>query len=541
VQRSDRYGVSQSDPAYELSPRGTTLFQERLRIYALTELGIAVGYWPSFYAVWSNEPGVSKATVVAHILSRWTFALLVVHASLWVACRGRPLSPAWLPRIDVVYHMALGLVFGRIVADHPSAGVSVLEGLLALTCVLSVRALIVPSSGRRTALVGVVMALGSGLSLWLDADHFATAWLAPRTSGALFVTWSLIAVILSSVASMVLYGLRREVRDARRFGQYTLVEQLGQGGMGVVYRAEHSLLRRPTAVKLLQAHKSADSLERFEREVQLMAQLTHPNTVAIYDYGRTADGVFYYAMEYLDGVDLEGLVAVGGLQPAARVIHLVRQICSSLEEAHGSGIVHRDIKPANIFLCRNRSQFDTVKVLDFGLVKRLESGDPALSAPDAVLGTPLYMAPEALMRPKDVGVASDLYSLGALTYFLLTGTPPFTGNNMLDIGIKQMQQAPEPPSRRPGASVPADLEAIVLACLAKSPADRPQSARALRTALEACRDAESWTEHQVSEWWQRFADAVEARQLSRAGSSSLGPESVLVDLDRGAMPARVAS
>jgi serine/threonine-protein kinase len=436
----------------------------------------------------------------------------------------------------VLNHLAIGFIFGRIVLHHPSPGVSVLEGLLALTCVLGVRALIVPSSARRTALVGVLMALGPALVLVWNTDHFATAWLAPRTTGALFANWAVIAVALSAVASHVLYGLRREVRDARRFGQYTLAEQLGEGGMGVVYRAEHALLRRPTALKLLLARGRDGSLERFEREVQLMAQLTHPNTVAVYDYGRTADGIFYYAMEYLDGIDLEGLVAVAGAQPAARVIHLMRQICGSLGEAHERGMVHRDIKPANVFACSGRSEPDTVKVLDFGLVKQLKSDDPKLSMANAVLGTPMYMAPEALARPDEVGPASDLYSLGALGYFLLTGSPPFPGKNLLEIGMRQLHEAPELPSRRLAAAVPGDLEALLLACLAKSAVDRPASARALRAALDACNDAGGWTSELCAAWWQEHASRITSRQQTHAARQV--PGSLRLDRAPPALPAR---
>jgi serine/threonine-protein kinase len=522
----------ESDPAHELSGDRTSL-QRRLATYGLTVLAIAVGYWPAFYLVWSGYPGLAPGRIVAHVFSPYTFALLGLHAGLWWLARGRVVPTAWLVRLDVVYHALVGVVFGGIVAGHPVPAIAILEGLLALTCVLSVRALIVPSSGARTALVGLLLSLGPALTLVRDPEHFATSWLGLRTSGALFANWTLIAIAISSVASWVLYGLRREVRDARRLGQYTLVERIGEGGMGVVYRAEHSLLKRPTAIKLLPSSKRLGSLERFEREVQLMAQLTHPNTVAVYDYGRTADGVFYYAMECLDGIDLDGLVAVAGPQPAARVIHLLRQICGSLDEAHRRGMVHRDIKPANVFLCRGRSEPDTIKVLDFGLVKDLNDAEPSLSADDSVLGTPLYVAPEQLVRKGEVGPASDIYSLAALGYFLLTATPVFPGKNVIEVCVRHLGEPPEPPSQRLGAPVPPDLERVILACLAKAASARPASARALRAALDACTDARGWTEAHAEAWWQEHATELSARQRARQTQVSPGRHSVLIDFARG--------
>jgi serine/threonine-protein kinase len=293
--------------------------------------------------------------------------------------------------------------------------------------------------------------------------------------------------------------------------------------MGVVYRAQHALLRRPTAVKLLLQGGRGDSVQRFEREVQLMAELTHPNTVAVYDYGRTADGVFYYAMEYLEGIDLEGLVAVGGPQPPARVVHLLRQICGSLAEAHQRGLIHRDVKPANLFLCRERSEPDTVKVLDFGLAKESAPRETQLTADNTVLGTPLYMSPEAFMAPEKIDARSDLYSLGAVAYLLLTGTAVFSAKTAIEVCAKHLHTAPESPSLRLDRELPRDLEALVMACLAKDREQRPSSALALRTALEACAPTGRWSANDAAAWWRDNAARVEARQRSqRHGTSSAG-------------------
>jgi serine/threonine-protein kinase len=512
---------SESDPAYELATGGRTLLQERLGTFALVTGAIAIAYWPAFYLIWAADPRFSRAAVLAHIFSRATVALLLVYTALFLICRARPWPRRWLPWIDVLAMAAIGLAYGPIMLNHPSPVMVILEGLLAITTVLFIRALLVPSSALRTALGGTLVCLGTGAGLLSNPAHFEADWIGFQTLGPLFINWSVVAVVLSSVASGVLYGLRRQVHDARRLGQYTLKEKLGEGGMGVVYRAQHAMLRRPTAIKLLSPSKQLGTLERFEREVQLMAALTHPNTVAVHDYGRTADGVFYYVMEHLEGVDLEELVGIGGPQPAGRVLHILRQICGSLDEAHGRGLIHRDIKPGNVFLCRGRSQPDTIKVLDFGLAKdTATASDPGLSADQSMLGTPLYISPEGLTGGDTVDARSDLYSLGALAYFLLTGTPVFTGRTTVEVCARHLHAEPEPPSARLGLPVPADLEALVLACLKKDRADRPAGAAVLADALDRCADAGSWTKAQADAWWTEHGARVDGHRRARVTAAS---------------------
>jgi hypothetical protein len=512
MQRHGGNSATDTDPAYELTPRGKTLLQERLVTLGLVTALIPVGYFPGFYFTWRTHPGITKQAIIAHVVSPWPFLLIAVHSTLWLIGRGRPLPRSWLRVFDVAHCAAVGMLFGKILSTHPSPALAPLEGIPAVASVLGIRALVVPSTGKRTALAGALLALSPLLVVLSQPEHFSASFLGVQTSGPLFLTWALVAIVLTSVASDVLYGLRRDVRDARRLGQYTLVERLGEGGMGVVYRAEHALLRRPTAVKLLPATKRLDSIARFEREVQLMAELTHPNTVAIYDYGRTDAGVFYYAMEYLDGIDLEGLVEVGGPQPAGRVIHLLRQVCGSLEEAHERGLIHRDVKPANLFLCRKRGEPDTVKVLDFGLVKDVATREPSLSGGSSVLGTPHYMSPEAIANPAVVDARSDLYSLGAVAYLLLVGAPVFSGSSSIEVLTKHLHLAPEKPRDRVSGSIPADLEAVVMSCLEKPADKRPTSARALREALEGCASAQAWRPADAEAWWREYAERVELRR-----------------------------
>jgi serine/threonine protein kinase len=297
---------------------------------------------------------------------------------------------------------------------------------------------------------------------------------------------------------------RRAEREVQQLGQYTLEEQIGGGGMGVVYRARHALLRRPTAVKLLVPERaSTPAVARFEREVQQTCRLTHPNTVAIYDYGRTPDGTFYYAMEYLDGVNLEVLVKKHGPLPDGRVIPILTQVCGSLAEAHDIGLIHRDVKPANIMLTRCGALADFVKLLDFGLVKALESGNQAaLTAAGAITGTPEFLSPEAIERPENMGPRSDLYSLGAVAYFLLTGKTVVEGGNVMEICQRQINDPPVPPSRRAAAPIAADLEAVILRCLAKQPEDRPAGARELAALLARCRPAVLWSAEDAEAWWK---------------------------------------
>jgi serine/threonine protein kinase len=262
------------------------------------------------------------------------------------------------------------------------------------------------------------------------------------------------------------------------------------------------MLRRPTAVKLLRPDKTNEkSIARFEREVQLTSQLTHPNTVTIYDYGRTSAGIFYYAMEYLDGIDLQTLVTRYGPQPEGRVIHILVQVCGSLVEAHGIGLIHRDIKPSNIILTRRGGLFDFAKLVDFGLVKAVDAGAAAaLTTADSMVGTPHYMAPEAIRLADAADARSDLYAIGAVGYFLLAGRPLFEGCSVGEILFQHVGTKPQPPSAHRGISVSPELESLLLGCLAKNPADRPQSAQALAEALGYI-SAAPWSTADAEAWW----------------------------------------
>jgi serine/threonine protein kinase len=278
------------------------------------------------------------------------------------------------------------------------------------------------------------------------------------------------------------------------------------------------MLQRPTAIKFLHPEKTNDqTIARFEREVKLTSQLVHPNTIAIYDYGRTPEGIFYYAMEYLDGFNLEDLVNWYGPLSDGRAVHILRQICGSLSEAHGIGLIHRDIKPANIMLTMRGGIPDFVKVLDFGLVKALDARQQAgLTSAGGVNGTPLYLSPEAVTSPDTIDARSDLYAIGAVGYFLSTGKPVFEAQNVLEILRQHASSPPVPPSERCGRVVSADLEQLLLHCLAKQPADRPQSARELDEALQSC-VVSQWTTSDGQRWWQQRKDMPVSADLTPTG------------------------
>jgi serine/threonine-protein kinase len=316
-----------------------------------------------------------------------------------------------------------------------------------------------------------------------------------------------VAVVISHVVTT----LGRQVTKAREMGRYQLGELLGRGGMGEVYKASHRMLARPAAIKLIRPEMlgghdpavASRAIARFRREAEAAAHLRSSHTVILYDFGVTGNQTLYLVMELLDGMDLEPLVRQHGPLPAARVVHILRQVCDSLEEAHARGLVHRDIKPPNIHLGRVGCRQDFVKVLDFGLVKTAAfDPPPSLATLDGVImGTPAYMAPEMALGDA-VDARADLYALGCVAYYLLTGEQPFAGDTSLKVNSQHLQAAPVPPSERTALPIPAALERLVLACLAKAPGDRPQTARQVAASLEAI-DGRPWSEDDASRWWRQ--------------------------------------
>ncbi len=491
---------------------GRALLQQRLGLFGKVTFLVNLFYYPLFNLALGLDPAVGFQAALRGLVSYEALGEFLIFGGLWGVCRLGKLSLRALHIIEAVGVLLIAMVVSSWPFVHPYPVAGAYELVLALVVLLNLRAILVPSSAWRTLVLSLGACVIGMVSAILASRYREVLPLTPTTLVVLVLSWCLVAVGFSTVTSSVIYGLRKQVRDARRLGQYTLLRKLGAGAMGEVYLASHALLRRRTAIKLLSADAESHRLERFEREVQLTSQLTHPNTIAIYDYGRTSEGLFYYVMEYLEGLDLEGLLRVSGPQPPGRVIHILRQVCGALEEAHGMGLLHRDIKPANLFLCRRRGIPDLVKVLDFGLVKDLgNSGEGALTQSRGLTGTPLYMAPEAITSPDAVDARSDLYSLGAVGYALLTGTHVFEGHGVVEICAHHLHTAPEPPEVRLGRALPKDLCDVVLHCLEKRPEARYASARELRVALDACVDAERWTEEEAERWWQMLGTAAEAQ------------------------------
>ncbi|MDB4494526.1 serine/threonine protein kinase [Pseudomonadales bacterium] len=312
----------------------------------------------------------------------------------------------------------------------------------------------------------------------------------------------LIAACISIFAAHTIHGARTSAFQARRLAQYRLIDLIGEGGMGRVYKAEHLLLKRSCAIKLIQPDKNADAraLRRFEREVRATAQLTHPHTVQVYDYGQTNEGIFFFAMELLPGMNLGELIKKTGPLPPERAVHFLIQVSDALREAHEVGLIHRDIKPGNLFISERGGIKDYTKLLDFGVVREVKV-DPSLSQTAImVAGTPSFMAPEQATHPEQTDARSDIYSLGMVGYYMLTSQVPFKGQTPIQIMMAQVNETPAPPSAHQ-SGIPADVEAIILKCLEKKPEDRIASAVQLRDALIACKCSRDWTAQRASQWW----------------------------------------
>jgi len=363
--------------------------------------------------------------------------------------------------------------------------------------------------------------LGFGVATQIDADEAYRPLHIVRLLFLMLLLLLILCAIGMFLFSYANVASRRRLSEAelklKQLGQYTLEEKIGEGGMGVVYRARHALMRRDTAVKLLLPDRAdPETIQRFEREVCLTCRLSHPNTIQVYDYGHTPDGIFYYVMEYLRGLNLHELVARYGPPPEARVVHILLQICDSLSEAHMLGLIHRDIKPGNVFLCDRGGIPDCVKVLDFGLVQEYRAENRQqmnLAGRDVLEGTPWFMPPEAIRDSISSDPRSDLYSVGALAYYLLTGAYAYNGETVREIHEKQLAGPPPAPSQQANHAISHELDAIVLCCLSASPEQRPQSTRELRARLLATPHVTEWTVQDQFAWWEQFHRQPEMRSL----------------------------
>jgi serine/threonine-protein kinase len=380
--------------------------------------------------------------------------------------------------------------------------------------------IVAPNEPRKALLAAFLSSTSVPVVLLLTMRYGGTSivFTTGHWLGAVVVPYGMI-VLTAYIGARVVHGLGTAVKRAREMGSYRLTEQLGEGGMGEVWRAEHRMLARPAAIKLVKpdmlgsvdAEHRHQTLKRFEREAQATALMRSPNTIELYDFGVTEDGTFYYVMELLDGYDLETLVNRFGPVPPERAVHLLCQVCDSLAEAHQSGLIHRDIKPANIYLCRHGRKVDVAKVLDFGMVKSRHDSEPddvKLTADHSVFGTPAFMAPEQVLGNDDIDGRTDIYAVGCVAYWILTGRYVFQSRTVPEMMALHLREPPEPPSAHSQESIPEALEELVLACLAKDRADRPQSADELAARLAASQTAAEWTSERAQEWWSTHPATV---------------------------------
>ena len=443
-------------------------------------------------------------------------AMVVTSLALYRYARTTTRNPRSVLDVGLVYMIVTAAALSMLIHWDPMMGGWTTKPMITwVGVVILMFAAIVPNTPRKMLIASLIAAAMSPISMLVARAR--GVWDFGPATGALEMHYpDFLLVGVAVVISSVVTRLGQQVSRARELGSYRLGELLGRGGMGEVYKATHRMLARPAAIKLIRpevltgidGERSEMALTRFRREAEAAASLRSPHTVELYDFGVTEDETFYFVMELLDGLDLETLVQQHGRLPPGRVIHILRQLCESLEEAHSVGLVHRDIKPANIHLGRVGLRYDFLKVLDFGLVKSMTSTAGANSMETGtglVAGTPSYMAPEMALGER-VDARADIYAVGCVAYYLLTGQVVFEAENALQSIAKHLREQPVPPSVRAGIALPEGLDGVVLACLAKLPADRPQSASELSERLGAIA-TEPWTRDDAARWWKSVRTA----------------------------------
>jgi eukaryotic-like serine/threonine-protein kinase len=494
---------------------GLGFVRERLALLGKTVFLLSFGFYVFLTASLALVGGAPFTELVRAPVALGHLCASLTIGVLWLVARRPTTSLATLGTLDAFCLIAGGGWLAVMALDDQN---QILTALMAVMVTVMTRAILVPSRPGRTTLITALMFaptvamtvvrhhptdLMAGFSPWYQKLH-----LTLNT-----ILWSVLGTTLATVASRVTYGLRRQVAEASELGQYILEEKIGAGGMGEVWRARHRMLIRPAAIKLIRGQvltsMSGDPdvlMRRFEREARATAALKSPHTVQLYDFGATDDGTLYYVMELLDGIDLDTLVRRYGPLPAERAIHILRQVCSSLADAHANGMVHRDVKPANVVVNRTGTTFDFAKVLDFGLVKlestRSHDKDAVnLTALGTAGGTPAFIAPEVVLGAAETDHRVDIYSLGCVAYWLLTGKVVFESDNVMQVMIDHARTPPARPSLRIELPIPPELEDVVMECLAKEPGPRPASAEILSARLANVPLASAWTLERAERWW----------------------------------------
>jgi serine/threonine-protein kinase len=477
---------------------------------------------------------LSDATDVGfHGSDAFGLAAAVLSLAVFLVARRRLLPPNRLLDLGLVFQFVAAFDIAATRAWTGALTPAAWYGLLPSECVLIVvYPLVVPNSPGKVLLASLLAASMGPATVVVSAALGGTVLERPAVFATYFLVSTYSCAVAAYVGSRVVHRVGMRLKQARAIGSYELVEKIGEGGMGEVWRAKHRLLVRPAAIKLIRADVlgtsqggDTEAVRRFEREAQDTAALRSVHTIDVYDFGITEDGDFYYAMELLDGMSLERFVQTYGPMEPARVVYVLRQVCHSLAEAHARGLVHRDIKPANIFLCRLGPDDDFVKVLDFGLVKHAAPAATVteLTVAGNAAGTPAYMAPEVALASPDVDGRADIYSLGCVAYFLLTGQVVFNADSVIAIALAHVNDQPLPPSARSSFTIPGRLDALILQCLAKDPAERPASAVDLMNRLAGTVHEDAWTADVAHAWWDQHQ--INEHKGSGGGAALDKPES----------------
>jgi hypothetical protein len=496
---------------------------------ATSRLGILARVWAGLFGfgILMNDLIAPLVDMPMRDLIPWgrpadVVGVLSIALSLWLwrYTRGKSCQPRKALDLALGYEILLALGIGIVNQWEPHR---LLAGRLSWICVVVLLfPMIVPNTPRKTLIASLIAA--SMDPVGLVVAHLRGLDIPSLTALVWNYLPNYVCALIAVIPSKIMVRLGRHVQRARELGSYRLVTLIGRGGMGEVWHATHRMLARPAAIKLIKPeilgasseNATAAIVRRFQREAEAASRLQSPHTIRLYDFGQTRAGVFYFAMELLEGLDLETLVRRFGPLPPERVVYLLRQACHSLGEAHEVGLVHRDVKPANIYTCRLGREYDFVKVLDFGLVKydQDESILDTIKSAELTTGTPAYMAPEMASGADPVDRRADLYALGCVGYWLLTGQMVFDADSPLKMLIQHIQALPVPPSIRTGRTVPLDLERVIMRCLEKDPTRRPQSADELLAELDRVAVDPAWTQARARGWWDEHLGSSTARTSS---------------------------
>lgn len=510
-----------SSIASELLARG----RRRLGWMALA-IAVAIVLLHVSYRVLFPNDLVNAPPIAANVLLASVAMFFAASLSLWMLCWSKIGSNSLILHLGLAYHV-IGAWVVTLLGTSPKLGQTSVGAYGYADAWIVVVALMLPVRPWKIAISCGLCTVALPFVVWTNE----ALWNVAAPPRELLIMNILSTVVTSGIVvflSSLSYDMRVQLTEAKRLGAYQLLRRIGQGGMGEVWVAKHSLLARATAVKIVSADHLASGtkgndapLMRFEREARATAGLRSPHTVTVFDFGATGDGQLYYAMEYLEGLDLRELVKRFGPLPAGRAIFLLLQACDSLREAHRKGIVHRDIKPSNLFLCRLGDNYDFLKILDFGLARDLTASSTSvqLTQEGSTAGTPAFMAPEIALGTSRAEATSDLYSLGCVAYWLLTGADVFEGKAPMQVMFAHAKEKPTPPSKRSEVPIPPDLERVVLWCLEKEPEDRPQTAGELMRALAGVETLPTWTNEDGERWWKshlpdvKSADAMLSAEL----------------------------